>query len=184
MDDRELNHLLGEWKAPDAPAGLRPPRARLSPLSWLVRGSIAVPVPVAAAAVLLVAAWVTLIGPQLAPASTPPSPQRNGELARYPLTGRLEGFDAVLVGFNFAPGAPSRPHRHPGFVLGYVIDGQLKTAIDGGQPQVVPAGSTFFEPEGAVHTAFGTARDDARARAVAFLVVPRGSALAVPHVHE
>ena len=184
MDDRELNRLLGEWQAPDAPAGLRPPRARLSPLSWLVSGTIAVPVPVAAAAVLLVAAWVTLIGPQLAPASTPAGPQRTGELARYPLTGKLEGFDAVLVGLNFAPGASSQAHRHPGFVLGYVVDGQVKSAIDGGQPHVAPAGSTFFEPEGAVHTTFGSARDDAAARAVAFLVVPRGSGVTLPHVHE
>jgi quercetin dioxygenase-like cupin family protein len=184
MDDRDLNRLLSEWKAPDAPAGLRPPQERLSPLSWLVRGTIAVPAPIAAAAVLLVAAWIALIGPQLAPGSTPQGPQATGELARYPLTGSLEGFDAVLVGLNFAPGASSQAHRHPGFVLGYVVQGQVKSAIDGGQPDVVPAGRTFFEPEGAVHTTFGSARGDASARAVVFLVVPRGSGVTLPHAHE
>ena len=41
----------------------------------------------------------------------------------------------------------------------------------------MPAGGTFFEPPGALHTAFGSASPDAPVRAVAFLVVPTGSPL-------
>ena len=58
MDDRELNRLLREWKAPDAPPHLRPRRAHGSRLRWLVTGTIRVPVPVALAALLLVALWI------------------------------------------------------------------------------------------------------------------------------
>jgi quercetin dioxygenase-like cupin family protein len=180
MDDRELNQLLREWNAPDAPSHLRVPRQQGSWLRWLVSGTIRVPVPIAFAALLLPALWIGMT--RQAPVSTPESstPRRSGELARHALTGRLEGFDAVLVEVSFAPGASSQAHRHPGFILGYVVDGQMRTAINREPDQIVPAGGTFFEPQGALHTTFGSASPDAPVRAVAFLVVPSGSRLATP----
>jgi hypothetical protein len=57
------------------------------------------------------------------------------------------------------------------------VDGQIRTAINNQQDQIVPAGGTFFEPHGAVHTSFSSANPDAPVRAVAFLVVPSGSPL-------
>jgi quercetin dioxygenase-like cupin family protein len=180
MDDRELNGLLREWTAPDAPPHLRPRRAHRSPLRWLISGVIRVPVPVALA-LLLAALWIAgrQFSTRPAPMTTTETsaPRRSGELARYPLTGRLEGFDAVLVEVNFRPGASSREHRHPGPILGYVVDGQMRTAIDHQPDQIIPAGGTFFEPHGALHTSFSSANPDAPVRAVAFLVVPSGSPL-------
>jgi quercetin dioxygenase-like cupin family protein len=183
MDDQELNQLLREWTAPPAPPDLRAPRARVSWLRWLVAGTIRVPVPAALAAVLMAAFWTATAWPaSLAPrqqisetTARPPS----GELARYALTGPLEGFDAVLVELNFGPGASTPAHQHPGFVLGYVVNGQLRSAINHEPGEIVPAGGTFFEPSGALHTTFGAASPDAPARVVAFLVVPNGSPLTV-----
>ncbi|HLG56571.1 MAG TPA: cupin domain-containing protein [Vicinamibacterales bacterium] len=177
MDDRELNRLLREWKAPDAPPHLRPRGAPASRLRWLVTGTIRVPVPVALAALVLAAFWFasTRPGPMSTPETSAPRP--SGELARYALTGPLEGFDAVLVEVNFQPGASSREHRHPGFILGYVVDGQMRFGINHEPDQIVPAGGTFFEPLGALHTTFGSASPDAPVRSVAFLVVPNGSPL-------
>jgi len=179
MEDQELNRLLREWTAPDAPPGLRPRRVPGSRLRWLVAGTIRLPVPVALAALLLAAVWIASTRP--APLSTPATsgPRPSGELARYALTGPLEGFDAVLVELNFAPGASAREHRHPGFILGYVVDGQMRSAINHEADQIVPAGGTFFEPPGALHTMFGSASADTPVRAVAFMVVPTGSPLTV-----
>ena len=53
MDDQELNRLLQEWKAPNAPPHLRPPRAHASRLRCLISGTIRVPAPVAIAALLV-----------------------------------------------------------------------------------------------------------------------------------
>ena len=181
MDDQDLNRLLREWKAPDAPPHLRPRRAPVSRLRRLVTSTIRVPLPVALAALLLVALsvpWIlpsTQPEPLLAPGTS--GPRRSGELVRYPLTGRLEGFDAVLVELNFQPGASTPEHRHPGPILGYVVDGQMRTAINHEADQIVPAGGTFFEPHGALHSSFSSAKADAPVRAVAFLVVPNGSPL-------
>jgi quercetin dioxygenase-like cupin family protein len=105
----------------------------------------------------------------------PTGERATGELARYALSGPLSGFDAVLVELNFAPGASAPVHRHPGPILGYVVDGSLPTAINDEPGAVVPAGGTFFEPTGAVHTTFGAATAEAPVRSVVFLVVPNGS---------
>jgi quercetin dioxygenase-like cupin family protein len=111
----------------------------------------------------------------------PPAPVR--ELARHPLTGPFEGYEVVLIQLNSAPAgtaATGPGHRHPGPVLGYILEGQMRFAINNEPEQVVPAGSTFFEPTGAVHTAGGSARPDAPARAVVFMLVPKGSPLTAP----
>lgn len=180
MEDRELDRLLREWKAPDAPMHLRPRRTRGARLGWLITGSIRVPVPVALGVMVLAAFWAASTGSE--PTSTQDTARlrQSGELARYALTGPLEGFDAVLVEVNFAPGGSSREHRHPGFIVGYVVDGRMRFGINHEPEQVVPAGGTFFEPHGSLHTTFGSASSDAPARALVFLVVPTGSPLTGP----
>lgn len=115
-------------------------------------------------------------------AQTPAAPRAPAELARHALTGPFEGFEVVLVELSPQPGSrsPGRGHRHPGAVLGYVVEGQLRFAINNEPEQVVAAGGTFFEPSGAVHTTNGSARPDGPTRAVVFMLVPKGSPLTAP----
>jgi quercetin dioxygenase-like cupin family protein len=180
MEDRDLDRLLREWKAPDAPPHLQIPRAQLSPWRWLITGSFRVPVPVAAAALLLVGLWVTTTRTAPLPAPDTSTPRRSGEVARYPLTGPLAGYDAVIVEFNFGPGAAVPAHRHPGPIAGYVVDGQMRFGVNNEPEQAVPPGGTFFEPQGALHSAFGSANRDAPTRVIGFMVVPKGSRLSGP----
>src|SRR6185503_1912612 len=111
-----------------------------------------------------------------------PAPRPAAELARHPLSGAFEGFEVVLVELNIPPGrAASGPgHRHPGPVLGYVVEGQMRFAIDNQPEKVLPVGGTFFEPSGAVHTTNGSARSDGPTRAGVFMLVPKGSPLSAP----
>jgi quercetin dioxygenase-like cupin family protein len=110
-----------------------------------------------------------------------PAPRPPTELARHTLTGPLEGFEAVLVELNIPPGRGSSPgHRHPGPVLGYVVEGQMRFAINNEAERVLPVGGTFFEPSGAVHTITGSARPDGPTRVVVFMLVPKGSPLTAP----
>lgn len=184
MEDRDLDRLLREWQAPDAPSHLRAPRAIRSPWRWLVSGSFRVPVPVAAAALLLVGLWVTTTRtaplPTLETSTSTSTPRRSGEVARYPLTGPLAGYDAVIVEFNFGPGVAIPAHRHPGPIAGYVVEGQMRFGVNNEPEQAVPPGGTFFEPQGALHSAFGSAIRDAPTRVIGFMVVPTGSRLSGP----
>ena len=118
------------------------------------------------------------LGAQVSPAP-PSAPQPPRELARHPLTGPLAGFDVVVIELNPGPGT-GRDHRHTGPVLGYVLDGQVRFGVDHGPEQVVPAGGTFFEQTGAIHSTFGSANANASARVLAFMVVPTGSSGTVP----
>lgn len=88
--------------------------------------------------------------------------------------------EATLVEVTVAPGAASKAHRHPGFVLGYVLEGELQFAINGKEPEIVKAGETFFEPVGALHTTGSSAKPNAPVRFLAFMVAPKGSPLVLP----
>ena len=104
------------------------------------------------------------------------------ELARHALSGPFEGWDVVLVELNIPPGRNTNTnhHRHPGAVLGYIVEGQMRFAINNESEQILPVGKTFFEPSGAVHTTNGSARTDGPTRAVVFMLVPKGAPLASP----
>lgn len=112
------------------------------------------------------------------------TPERRpaSELARHALTGPFEGFEIVLLELNVPPGSRSSGpgHRHPGPVAGYILEGQMRFAINHEAEQVLPAGATFFEPSGAVHTTNGSARTDGPTRALVFMIVPKGSPLTAP----
>jgi quercetin dioxygenase-like cupin family protein len=116
------------------------------------------------------------------PAAQAPAPRNAAELARHALSGPLEGFEIVLVELNSAPGQRSKGpgHRHPGPVLGYVLEGQMIFGVNNGPEQAIPTGRTFFEPTGTLHSAGGSASADAPARAIVFMLVPKGAPLASP----
>jgi hypothetical protein len=61
LDDKELNSLLHEWKAPGAPATLRRKILRRPQTwtQWLTKGTLQIPVPVALlAAIAILAVWL------------------------------------------------------------------------------------------------------------------------------
>ena len=74
MDDHELNQLLREWKAPDAPMHLSAPQRRAFNWRWLLTGSIRVPVPVGLAAALLAAFWLYWSAPDRQPVADTQEP--------------------------------------------------------------------------------------------------------------
>jgi quercetin dioxygenase-like cupin family protein len=127
--------------------------------------------------------FLQLAAAALVPASlgaqTPSPNAAPREVSRHTLTGPLAGFDIVLFELNPGPGT-GRDHRHTGPVLGYVLDGQVRFGVDHGPEQIVAAGSTFFEQTGALHSTFGSASANAKARVLAFMVVPTGSSGTVP----
>ena len=58
---------------------------------------------------------------------------------------------ATTVEVTLEPGQASAPHRHPGPVFGYVIEGAYEWAIDDQPAKTLKAGDTFYEPTGCLH---------------------------------
>ena len=69
------------------------------------------------------------------------------------ITEKLDGKDAkvTVVEVTLEPGQQSVPHRHPGPVFGYVLEGEYEHAINDEPAKVLKAGETFYEPSGCLH---------------------------------
>jgi quercetin dioxygenase-like cupin family protein len=98
------------------------------------------------------------------------------QLRRQPLPSPFDGLDAAFSDIHVQPGVEGRPHKHSGFVLGYVLEGEYSFAVNGEAPRVVRAGETFFEPPGATHTTSASANGQP-VRFLAIVIGPQGAAV-------
>jgi quercetin dioxygenase-like cupin family protein len=120
----------------------------------------------------------TLFAASLAAAA--PTRSRAAEVIhRQPLPGDFEGLDATFVEVVFEPGQSSDTHRHPGFVLGYVLEGQFRFALKEQAEKILGPGEVFYEPPDAVHQSSGSAGDTA-ARILAIIVAEKGAPITMP----
>jgi quercetin dioxygenase-like cupin family protein len=87
----------------------------------------------------------------------------------------VSGRKAKVTTFEvtFEPGAGSSPHRHPGPIFGYVLEGELEFAVGDGKVRKLKAGDTFYEPAMALHAVSRNPSDKAKTRVLAVLVHPR-----------
>ena len=75
------------------------------------------------------------------------------KLAERDVIEKLGDKDArvTTVEVTFEPGASGRPHRHPGPIFGYVLEGEFELGLDDQPVQILKTGETFYEPTGALH---------------------------------
>lgn len=69
----------------------------------------------------------------------------------------LKGWQATIRQLTFPPGLASPKHTHPGFVLGYVLEGKLRFHLEGEPERLLSARETFYEGPGAIHLPSGSA---------------------------
>ncbi len=74
-------------------------------------------------------------------------------LAARDMAEKLDGKKAraTTVEVTLEPGQAGVPHRHPGPVFGYVLEGAYEWAIDDQPARTLQAGDTFYEPTGCLH---------------------------------
>ncbi len=88
---------------------------------------------------------------------------------------KLDGKDAkaTTVVLTIEPGQSSSPHRHPGPVFGYVLEGEYEWAINDLPAKRLKAGETFYEPTMSLHRVSRNPSDKTRTRVLAVLLHPR-----------
>ena len=66
---------------------------------------------------------------------------------------RLNGNNLTVttVEVNYGPGESSTPHSHPCPVIGYVVEGTLRTQVKGQPEAIYNAGESFYEAPNGVH---------------------------------
>jgi quercetin dioxygenase-like cupin family protein len=95
-----------------------------------------------------------------------------------------DGLSVQAIRVDYEPGGFTRgTHRHPAGAYVYVIDGSVKFAVGDGEPIVLKAGESFYEPPNALHAVSRNASEDVPASLAAFFVLGDGERATV-HNHD
>ena len=96
-----------------------------------------------------------------------------------PLNGKKLVVNVVEV--TYAPGEASPPHSHPCPVIAYVAEGEIRSQVEGQQPEAVyKTGDTFYEAPNGVHVVSANASQTRPAKLVAFFVCDHAAPLSAP----
>jgi len=93
----------------------------------------------------------------------------------------LSGDDAketVIAAVEFAPGATTGRHTHPGDEYATVLEGTLELRVQGQPPRRVAAGQAYHNARGLVHETANVGGGPAKA--VSTFVLDKGQPLSIP----
>jgi len=92
---------------------------------------------------------------------------------------KVDGKETKLsvIELEYAPGAGTPPHHHPGPVVVYVLDGAIESQVEGKPLATYRRGDAFFEPAGGKHLVSRNASQIMPARFLAYFLAPKGEPL-------
>jgi quercetin dioxygenase-like cupin family protein len=122
---------------------------------------------------------ISLSGARITPASGKPSPAKAVLSRSLP---RLDGANlkVTVVEVTYGPGESSAPHSHPCPVIGYVVEGALRTEVKGEREATYKVGESFYEAPNGIHAVSANASSSERAKFLAFFVCDHDTPLSVP----
>jgi quercetin dioxygenase-like cupin family protein len=85
----------------------------------------------------------------------------------------------TIVEVTYGPGASSMPHSHPCPVIGYVLEGSLRTQVKGEPESIYKPGDSFYEAPNGVHQVSANASDKVPAKFLAYFVCDHQTPLSV-----
>lgn len=91
-----------------------------------------------------------------------------------------QNLEVSVLSIEYPPGSSSAPHRHPGAVVGYVLEGWLQIQVEGEPLKTYAAGEAFYEPPGSKHLVGQNTSPNQIARLLAFHVGKIGTPLTIP----
>jgi quercetin dioxygenase-like cupin family protein len=86
---------------------------------------------------------------------------------------------AFLLEVRYAPGEASTPHSHPCAVVGYVVEGSIRTQVQGQPEMTYKAGQSFYEAPNGVHLVSANASSTEPAKLLAYLICDRDTPLSI-----
>jgi quercetin dioxygenase-like cupin family protein len=84
---------------------------------------------------------------------------------------------ATVVEVHYGPGESSPPHSHPCAVIGYVVEGALRTQVKGEPEQTYRAGESFYEAPDGVHAVSANASQTDAATFIAYFLCDHNAPL-------
>ena len=92
----------------------------------------------------------------------------------------MDGWEVNVSTITMAPGSVSSAHRHPGFVLVYVLEGNIVTKISGQDEKTYSTGQMFYEQPGSTHEVSRNASTTKPAKFLALIFAKKGAQLVMP----
>jgi len=117
--------------------------------------------------------------PPAAPAAAPRPPVFKHDLPNI----TMDDWEVTVSYVDYPPGRVGAAHKHPGFVLAYVLEGAVVAKISGqGDEKTYTVGQMFYEQPGATHEVSKNASQTEPARLLAMIFAKKGSTLTTPAV--
>ncbi len=92
----------------------------------------------------------------------------------------MAGKEATVLTVDYAPGAASDPHVHPGSVFVYVLEGTVVAQLEGEQPMTYTKGQSWYLSPKKPHVVSRNASVTEPAKLLVFLLSQEGEAIRVP----
>ena len=114
------------------------------------------------------------------PSAAPPSPRP--PVFKHDLPNvTLDGWEVTVSHVDYPPGRVGAPHQHAGFVLAYVLEGNVVAKVSGqGEERTYSVGQMFYEQPGAVHEVSRNASQTEPAKLLAMIFAKKGATLTTP----
>lgn len=129
----------------------------------------------------LTSAMALLSAAAAAQAQTKAAPAGNGPVFKQDLPNvSLDGWEVTVSEIEMPPGRVGMAHRHPGFVLAYVLEGEIRTKISDQPETVYKKGQMFYEWPGSTHRVSANASKTEPAKLLAMVFAQKGVPLVMP----
>ena len=92
----------------------------------------------------------------------------------------MDDWEVTASQVDFAPGRTGRVHHHAGFVLAYVLEGNIVSKVSGQEEKTFKPGEMFFEPPGSTHEVSNNASATQPAKLLALIFAKKGAPLTMP----
>ena len=92
----------------------------------------------------------------------------------------MAGKEGTVITVDYAPGAASDQHFHPGSVFAYVLEGAVVSQLAGGQPVTYRKGQSWYESPKIPHVVSKNASATEPAKLLVFLLSQASESLVVP----
>ena len=92
----------------------------------------------------------------------------------------MDDWEVTVSTVDYPPGRVGKVHHHAGFVLAYVLEGNVITKISGQEERTYRPGEMFFEPLGSTHEVSRNASESQPAKLLAMIFARKGVPLTMP----
>lgn len=92
----------------------------------------------------------------------------------------MDDWEVTVSNVDYAPGRVGKVHHHAGFVLAYVLEGNIVTKVSGQEERTYKPGEMFYEPPGSTHEVSRNASETQPAKLLALIFAKKGAQLTMP----